>query len=100
MCVLAAPDELGFAKVELSCLAQLFDLFWCQADFRTFPDDLGVKVAVALARLAARQGEAALIGDGFDRLQFFSPLGGRLQLCRRDVLARCARVLEGIDLFG
>ncbi len=56
--VLAAPDELRVADLDLALLGKLPHLLRRKPDARAVPDELRVEVLVALARLALGSGVA------------------------------------------
>ncbi|WP_292114220.1 hypothetical protein [Mesorhizobium sp.] len=53
--VLAAPDELRVAELELARLGKLAHLLLGDTDAGTVPDDLRVEIRIAVASLAIRQ---------------------------------------------
>ena len=89
--VLAAPDELRIADLDLARLQEPPRLLLRHADARALPDDLRIEVLVALARLAFGQRTRPLVVRGLRRVLFLDALGDRLIFGGRDVAPRRAR---------
>jgi hypothetical protein len=86
--VLAAPDELRLADLDLARRLQLRDLGLGESESRPVPDDLRVQVLVALAHHAGRQRMRPRIAHRRDGLHLLHPLRRRRQLRRRDIPPR------------
>ena len=98
--VLAAPDELRVADLDLACLQKPPSLLLRDADARALPDDLRIEVFVTFARLALGQRARARVVRGLGRVLFLDALGNRLILGGRDVAARGLSCVSVSTLTG
>ena len=98
--VLAAPDKLRVADLDLALLQQLTRLLLGHANARAVPDNLRIEILVALARLALRQRRRAWIDGWLLRMQFLKMFGDRLIFRGRNIFARRALMGEGFDFDG
>ena len=86
--VLATPDKLRVADLDLALLQKPPRLLFRDANARPLPDDLRIEVLVALARLALGQRTRPLVMRGLRRVLLLDALGDRLIFGGRDIAPR------------